>query len=381
MNPPVFNNLYNEKTVLVTGHTGFKGSWISIWLEKLGAKVIGFSLEEYPTNPSNFELCHLSDRLVDIRGDIREYEKVSQVIKKYQPEIVFHLAAQPILLHSYETPKWTFETNTMGTLNILEAVHQSDSVSALVCITTDKVYKNQEWARGYAEDDRLGGDDPYSASKAAAELLIHSYRASFFAGGKYHNKRVAAASARAGNVIGGGDFAEYRLVPDCCKALMNGERIDVRNPHSTRPWQHVLESLSGYLLLGEKLYSEPDGRYAKSWNFGPLEKHGIPVETVVKSIIEIWGSGEYQDLRTENTKKLESNLLMLDLSLAEQTLNWRPTYNFRDSISEIVTWFKEYQSQCKNDDKHINMYDVCSSQIETYIRAAQIQGQEWVSSD
>ena len=372
-----FNNVYKGKTVLVTGHTGFKGSWLSIWLEKLGAEVIGYSLEEHPTIPSNFVLSNLKDKMVDIRGDVRNYSLLEETMNKYKPEIVFHLAGQPIILRSYEEPKLTFETNTIGTLNVLEAVKNTDSVSAVVCITTDKVYKNKEWVWGYREDDQLGDEDPYAASKACAELVIQSYRASFFSGERFHKRHVAIASARAGNVVGGGDFADYRLVPDSAKALINGEPIGVRNPYSTRPWQNVLEPLSGYLWLGAKLYEEPNSGFNKAWNFGPIEQHGVPVEDIVKTMIEYWGSGEYQDLSDSSTPKLESNLLMLDWSRAKRALGWMPVYTYKESLKEIVEWYKEYKRQKDKDEDNIDMYDTCDKQIDTYTKQAEKKELAW----
>lgn len=376
-----FRDVYKGKTVLITGHSGFKGSWLSIWLENLGAKVIGYSLEEAPTTPSNFELSHLSDKIIDVRGDVRNYTLLEDTIKKYKPEFVFHLAGQPIVLRAYEEPKLTFETNALGTLNVLEAIKNTDCVKVGVFITTDKVYKNKEWVWGYREEDVLGDEDPYSASKACAELAIQSYRASFFAGERFHKRNVAIASTRAGNVVGGGDFADFRLVPDCAKALMQGEPIGVRNPYSTRPWQNVLEPLSGYLWLGANLYLEPNAGYTRAFNFGPIESHGVPVKDIVHTMIEYWGSGEYQDLSDPNAKKVESNLLMLDWASARKSLGWQPIYTYKESLKEIVDWYKEYHNQKTRDEENVDMYDMCVKQIKNYTDKAEEKGLEWAVAE
>jgi CDP-glucose 4,6-dehydratase len=242
---PLFDNIYEGRTVLVTGHSGFKGSWLVTWLLELGAKVVGFSLPDPPTVPSNYVVSDLASKITDIRGDIRHLEQLIDVINAHQPEFLFHLAAQPIVLESVAEPKATMDTNAGGTVNVLEAVRQTASVKALICVTTDKVYDNQDWLWGYRETDRLGGHDPYSASKSMAELATSSYRDTFFPASAYDKHGVAVASARAGNVIGGGDFGKFRLIPDCLASLMAGEQIEIRNPTSIRPWQLVLESLSG----------------------------------------------------------------------------------------------------------------------------------------
>ncbi|MEZ4515518.1 MAG: CDP-glucose 4,6-dehydratase [Chloroflexota bacterium] len=272
---PSFANAYDGLTVLVTGHTGFKGSWLVTWLLNLGATVVGYSLPDPPTEPSNFIVSNLSEKVIDVRGDIRDFETLQATVAQYRPTLIFHMAAQPIVLRSVELPKLTIDTNAGGTVNILEAIRTTDSVRALVSITTDKVYENQEWIWGYRESDQLGGHDPYSASKAMAELAIAAYRSTYFPPEDYAEHGVAIASVRAGNVIGGGDFADFRLVPDCMKALMDGRPIGVRNPLSVRPWQHVLEPLSGYLWLGIKLLQDGPA-FAEAWNFGPLEQKGCP---------------------------------------------------------------------------------------------------------
>jgi CDP-glucose 4,6-dehydratase len=277
----LFNGIYNNKTVLVTGHTGFKGSWLCFWLIQMGAKVIGYSLEP-PTSPNHFELLNLD--MVSVIGDIRDSDKLNAVFAQYQPEIVFHLAAQPLVRLSYKEPVETFETNVIGTLKVFEACRNTKSVRAIVNITSDKCYENKEWVWGYRENDPMGGYDPYSASKGCAELVTSSYRNSFFnvnEYGKSHN--VLLASCRAGNVIGGGDWAKDRLMTDIMVAVSEGKKVVIRNPRATMPWQHVLEPLSGYLMLGQKLF-EGKKEFAQAWNFGPGEQGAITVKEVVENI-------------------------------------------------------------------------------------------------
>lgn len=330
--------LFRDQTILVTGHTGFKGSWLATWLLQLGAKVVGFSLEQLPTTPSNFELCNLSEQIIDLRGDIRDRNKLRIVIKEYRPNLIFHLAAQPIVLHGYQHPAETFDANVMGTINLLEAVRQVGGVSAVVCATTDKVYANQEWLWGYRETDRLGGSDPYSASKAMAELAIESYRASYFSA----ESGTAIASVRAGNVIGGGDFADHRLVPDCIRALMENRPILLRNPHSVRPWVHVLEPLYGYLLVAERLLRMGQ-RYASAWNFGPLESNGVTAQQIAEQLIASWGDGRWESPSLTAQPK-ETNHLRLSWEKASAELGWRPAYDWQTALAEVVAWFKAYEA-------------------------------------
>ena len=338
----LFNNAYAGQTVLVTGHTGFKGSWLTTWLLELGANVVGFSLPDPPTVPSNFVAAGLSEHIVDVRGDIRDLAAVRQTIATHRPGLIFHLAAQPIVLHSVKKPKLTIDTNAGGTVNVLESIRTTDSVRALVSITTDKVYENQEWLWGYRETDRLGGSDPYSASKAMAEMAIAAYRDSFFPNDRYGAHGVAVASVRAGNVIGGGDFADFRLVPDCMRALMAGQPLEIRNPRSIRPWQHVLEPLSGYLWLGARLLQEGPA-YAEAWNFGPLEQKGIPAQMVAEKLIELWGHGRW--VHTDpGFAKVETGQLRLSWEKAASRLDWRPVYSWAEALAEIVAWFKAFQA-------------------------------------
>jgi CDP-glucose 4,6-dehydratase len=339
------------QTVLVTGHTGFKGSWLTLWLLKLGARVVGYSLPQPPTKPSFFKAAGLASRVTaDERGDLANLDDLVALIAQEKPAILFHLAAQPIVGHGYRYPKETFDTNAGGTVNVLEAIRLTDCVQTAVFVTTDKVYENQEWPWGYRENDRLGGIDPYSASKAMAELAVNAYRHSFF------QEKTAVATARAGNVIGGGDFADYRLVPDVMRALMNGRAIPVRRPDSVRPWQHVLEPLQGYLLLAARLQNNP--ALADAWNFGPQEKQGITVRAIVEELIELWGSGSWVHTDPEFQGK-ETEMLQLSWHKAANQLGWQPVYTWQEALAEIVAWFKAYQAEA-------DMYEVGLSHIGAY---------------
>jgi len=358
---PLFANEFKDRTVLVTGHTGFKGSWLTLWLTELGARVIGYSLPEPPTQPSNFELMNLARRVVDVRGDVRDFERLSQAMTKYQPSVVFHLAAQPIVLRSLQEPRLTYETNALGTVNVLEAIRASTSVRALVSVTTDKVYKDEEWVWGYRENDRLGGHDPYSASKAMAELAIASYRHSYFSSSEYQANQPAVASVRAGNVIGGGDFADYRLVPDCMRALMAGEPISIRNPMSVRPWQHVLEPLSGYLWLAVKLI-QGGHSFAQPWNFGPLDQKGVTTQSLAQKLVQLWGSGSWQSTQPTNAKA-ETSYLRLSWEKSASAFQWRPVYTLDEALAETTAWFQAYQGES-------NMFQVGREHIDTYANRA-----------
>lgn len=357
-----FDDTFKDLTVLVTGHTGFKGSWLSIWLNQLGSNVIGYSLEP-PTQPNNFETTSLAQYVTDIRGDIRDLSTLRQTIQTYEPTVVFHLAAQSNVLHSLKWPKETFDINVGGTVNVMEAVRTTDSVKAVVSITSDKCYANQEWIWGYRENDRLGGYEPYSSSKAMAELAIDSYRNSFF------GEKPLVASTRAGNVIGGGDFADFRLVPDCMRALLAGEPIEVRNPHSVRPWQHVLEPLSGYMWLAVNLL-QGEAHFASPWNFGPLERQAITTKAIAEKLISLWGDGSWVHPEMVPAKKVETNLLRLSWDKAANYLDWQPTYEWYQALAEIVSWFKAYQA--KED-----MYAVCVEHIQQYTQQAQTLNVGW----
>ncbi len=370
----LFANAYEGITVLVTGHTGFKGSWLATWLLELGAHVVGYSLPDPPTEPSNFEVMELNRQIVDRRGDIRDFPVVQNLFAEHQPDIIFHLAAQPIVLHSIAKPKLTIDTNAGGTVNVLEAMRKSAAGRALVSITTDKVYENKEWLWGYRETDRLGGHDPYSASKGMAELAIASYRESFFPPDKYEEHGVAVASVRAGNVIGGGDFADFRLVPDCMRALMAGEPIGIRNPLSIRPWQHVLEPLSGYLWLGAKLLREGTA-FAEAWNFGPREQRGVPASQLAEKLVELWGAGSWE-LSDPGYAKVETGQLRLSWEKAAARLQWRPVYTWEEALAEITAWFKAFQ---KSQNAAVNMHEVARQHIRAYVQRAGEQGLPWAT--
>jgi len=334
----LFSGIYKDKIVLVTGHTGFKGSWLCLWLTKMGAHVVGYSLEA-PTKPNHFSLLDLD--IVSIIGDIRDRNKLKTVFKEYQPDIVFHLAAQPLVNVSYINPVETFETNIMGSINVFEAVRSTSSVKAIVNITSDKAYENKEWIWGYRENDAMGGSDPYSASKGAAELITSSYRNSFFNNDDYGTKHdTLLASCRAGNVIGGGDWAEDRLVPDIIRAVINNEKLEIRSPNSTRPWQHVLEPLSGYLLIGQKLL-EKKKEFAEGWNFGPNDEGSIKVKEVVEYIHQYWNKIEYI-INEQNNNFYEATLLKLDCSKAHLKLGWKAKWDSQTTFEKTVHWYREF---------------------------------------
>ncbi|HZD11142.1 MAG TPA: CDP-glucose 4,6-dehydratase [Candidatus Binatia bacterium] len=367
----VFANAYDGRTVLVTGHTGFKGSWLSIWLTELGAKVVGFSLPEPPTVPSNFTVCRVQDHLTDLRGDVRDLAALMEIVETYKPTVVFHLAAQPIVFEGVRDPLTTFSTNALGTINMLEAVRLTESVRALLSITTDKVYANKEWLWGYRENDRLGGHDPYSASKAMAELAIEAYRWTFFSGERYDEHDVAVASCRAGNVIGGGDFGPFRLVPDSMRALIAGEPIEVRNPASVRPWQLVLEPISGYLWLGARLLVDGP-EFASAWNFGPHEQKGVTAAMLVETILKAWGEGTWTNVPAAFAE-VETGQLRLSWEKAATRLDWRPVYNWEEAVGEIVAWFRAY-------NRGEEMYAVCLEHIADYVRKARECGLSWAAA-
>jgi CDP-glucose 4,6-dehydratase len=327
------SDFYYGKKVLVTGHTGFKGSWLSKWLTIMGSNVLGYALEPN-TDPSLYRILKLEKDLQTIIADIRDYERLLSVIREFKPDLVFHLASQAIVRRSYKEPRLTFDTNLIGTVNLLEAIRTTRSVKAVVNITSDKCYENKEWVWGYRETDEVGGRDPYSASKGCSELITASYRRAFF-----QNSDTALATARAGNIIGGGDWAEDRLIPDIVRSLSDGEIIIVRNPGAIRPWQHVLEPLSGYLLLGKLLYQKGQD-YAEAWNFGPNEIGSLRVEDVVKKSIEIWGHGSYK-IQSEGSFP-ESRILRLDISKALTRLDWHPIMTSEKAIKDTLQWYALY---------------------------------------
>ena len=333
----LFGGIYRGKTVLVTGHTGFKGSWLVFWLHKMGAHVIGYSLEA-PTQPNHIELLSLD--IISIVGDIRDLEKLNLEFAKYKPEVVFHLAAQPLVRHSYEKPIETYEINVIGTLKVFEAC-RANGVKAIVNITSDKAYENREWVWGYRENDPLGGYDPYSSSKGCADLLANSYRSSYFNPSEYKNSHnTLLASCRAGNVIGGGDWAQDRLVTDIMLCVSKGKKVSIRNPHATRPWQHVLEPLSGYLFIGQKLLEEKV-EFAQAWNFGPSDEGSITVEEVVKNVKKYWDKIDYE-IVCDPDQLHEANLLKLDCSKAHIILKWKDVWDSETTFEKTVLWYKDF---------------------------------------
>ncbi len=344
----IFNGFFKGKTVLVTGHTGFKGSWLSIWLNELGAKVIGLSLNPY-SERDNFVLSKIGEKIVDLRGDICNSKVVSDVFSSYQPEIVFHLAAQPLVRLSYSEPVSTYETNVMGTIHVMEAIRKTDSVKVGILITTDKCYENKEQLWGYREGDAMGGHDPYSSSKGATEIAIASWRRSY---------KMPIASVRAGNVIGGGDWALDRIIPDCIRALEAGKPIDIRNPKAIRPWQHVLEPLRAYLILAMKLYTDTE-KFAEGWNIGPTLESVTNVQEISEMVIKYYGYGEVKDV-SNNNQLHEANLLMLDITKANLNLGWTPILTINQTIELTVDWYKRYI----NEDVH----NLCVEQINKYIQ-------------
>ena len=352
-------SFYKDKKVLVTGHTGFKGSWLMIWLEMLGAEACGYSLAPY-TSRDNFVLSGISEKISNYIGDIRDFDNLLSVFESFKPEIIFHLAAQPLVRYSYVHPKETFDVNIGGTVNVLECCRLSDSVKLIVNITSDKCYENIGCSRGYRENDRLGGYDPYSASKAGSEIVCGAYIKSFFNPDSYNSHNKCLASARAGNVIGGGDWQADRLIPDCIRSLEKGDPIILRNPQAIRPWQHVLEPLSGYLLLASKMMDDPH-RYSRGWNFGPVNDQNLTVGEVANLIVKVWGSGHIETVITNDKSLHEANVLNLDISQAQTELNWRPRWDIYRAVTATVDWYKK----CKGT----NIYEFCRNQITEYMES------------
>ncbi len=356
-----FGDIYRGSRVLVTGHTGFKGSWLAVWLNDLGARLCGISLDP-ETQPNHWELLNLP--IEDHRLDIRELENVKRVVESFRPEIVFHLAAQPLVRRSYRDPIENWSTNVMGTAHVLEACRQVDSVRTIVAITTDKVYANQERNIAYRESDRLGGHDPYSASKAACELLIDSYRNAFF------NPESAPllASARAGNVIGGGDWSEDRLLPDLVRSVSQQQPLVIRSPNATRPWQHVLECLAGYLLLGQRLL-EKRSELATAWNFGPGAEGNRTVETVLTMLQAHWPELKWE--QSQSLQPHEATLLHLDHARAQEVLNWQPVWSLDRALQETADWYRRF---------HEKADILTGSQLNSYVENALLAKTSWVQS-
>ena len=364
----MFADVYKNKRIFITGHTGFKGSWLTAWLVNLGAELAGFA-DRVPTSPSNFEALGLAGRIRDIRGDVRDRNALFAAMRDFAPDMVFHLAAQSLVRVSYQEPALTFETNAMGTLNILEAVRKTPSVRAVVCITSDKCYRNDEWVWGYREQDHLGGDDPYSASKGCAEIVAHSYFKSFFKDGP------ACATTRAGNVIGGGDWALDRIVPDCARAWAAGSAVQIRSPHATRPWQHVLEPLSGYLWLGARLVGETREAFTltgEPYNFGPAADANNTVAEVVDALALHW-PGFHSAMDRECVPGMqECTLLKLCCDKALAYLGWKATLDFEESIRYTAEWYRAYYAPDRPD-----MLAFTLGQIFAYTVAAEARGLPW----
>jgi len=411
----MFKNIYQGKRVLVTGHTGFKGSWLCIWLKELGAEVVGYALDP-PSEPNNFSACLLSDHIDHQHGDVRDHDRLISIFSHYKPEMVFHLAAQALVRSSYDDPKGTFDTNAGGTVNVLEAVRLTDSVRVVVNVTSDKCYENREWVWGYRENDPLGGHDPYSASKGCAELVFNAYLKSFFSqkksasnlGTQYRfllnqvmspnysgqsgdtipisgeigscpqisqvssgGRQIGAGSCRAGNAIGGGDWGRDRLIPDCVRALSSDRAIAIRNPHAIRPWQHVLELLSGYLWLGACLWENP-GQYSGAWNFGPDNTADLTVEEVVNRFVQVWGAGEWQDL-SEPRADHEAATLRLCCDKSANYLGWRNALSMEQAIDLTVEWYKMFYSGASQE----SVYLLCTKQIAKYVKTAKENFLRW----
>jgi CDP-glucose 4,6-dehydratase len=358
-----FSDRYKGRKVLITGSTGFKGSWMAFWLQLMGADVYGYSLAP-DTDPSHFSLLNMD--ITFRSSDIRDFQSVNACFQSFQPEIVFHLAAQSLVRRSYREPLYTFETNIMGTANVIEAARLTESVRAVVIVTSDKCYRNNEWEWGYRESDPLGGHDPYSASKGCAELLTAAYRGSFFAKNTGTKNQPLIATVRAGNVIGGGDWAEDRLIPDVIRAASRKEKVKIRNPHATRPWQHVLEPLSGYLMLGQRLL-EGGSVFADAWNFGPSDDDALTVREVLELLKTQWGGVDFV-LESNGAQPHEAEMLKLDSSKARLKLGWRPVWDCCQALEKTAKWYEAFYEQGLVSTR---------SDLGAYINAARSKGLVW----
>lgn len=359
------SDFWRNRRVFVTGHTGFKGSWISLLLHSLGSDVCGYALAP-PTNPSLFELARVKDKLQSVLGDVRDLPTMLALVERFKPEVLFHLAAQSLVRESYVDPAGTYSTNVMGTVNVLEVARRIQSVRAVVIVTSDKCYENQEWVWGYRESDPMGGYDPYSSSKGCAELVTGAYRNSFFACGNFPDRRAALASVRAGNVIGGGDWAKDRLIPDIMRAVRRREPAIIRNPTAIRPWQHVMEPLYGYLCLAERLCRE-GSKFTGGWNFGPDDRDARPVSWIADKLVSAWGEGA--SWRHEETEQPhEAHYLKLDCSKARSLLTWQPRWGLAKALNTIGLWYKAYAAGA-------DMYETTAQQIREYLDEGQTSGE------
>jgi CDP-glucose 4,6-dehydratase len=365
-----FGGIYAGRTVLVTGHTGFKGSWLALWLTRLGARVVGIALAP-PSEPNNFAACRMAGELIDLRADIRDYEALTAAINQHRPQIVFHLAAQPIVRRALISPRETFEVNVMGTVNVLEAARRCPSVEAVLVATSDKSYRNVGWEWAYRETDPLGGHEPYAGSKACAEIVTEVYRQRHFQGHAQPPSAVAVASARAGNVIGGGDWAADRLVPDVVRAIGARQDVRIRNPSATRPWQHVLDCLAGYLQLTSQLVSTP-GRYEDAWNFGPSGDEPLPVEALVARILERWPDHATRMVIEPDPPGREAHALRVDSSKAIRHLGWRPCWSTLVALEATIDWYYAFAHEGGRD-----MRALAVAQIEDYTNEAREAGITW----
>lgn len=358
------------KKVLVTGHTGFKGAWLSIYLQQLGAQVIGYSLPA-PTDPSLFAMAGLDSRVETVTADIRDTARLTGVIKGHQPDFIFHMAAQSLVLESYQQPKETFDVNVMGSVSLLEAIRISQLPTTVITVVTDKCYENREWVYGYRETDPLGGVDPYSASKAAMDIAVSAYRSSFFQPDKVDQHGIRVASVRSGNVIGGGDWADRRIVPDAIRALSQGQTLEVRRPNAVRPWQHVLEPLSGYLWLAARLADDPTV-FASAWNFGPELTSSRTVRELVELIIETWQGGTWLD-KSDPDAPHEATLLQLSIEKAYALLGWQPVWDFDTTIRRTVDWYR--RALISGDPASV--YALCFDDIDAYEARAREKRLAW----
>lgn len=361
--PSLFSGVFKDRKVFITGHTGFKGSWLTLWLNLLGASVIGYSLEP-PSQPNLFQILGLENKIIHIFGDVRDGKHLDKAISQHQPGIVFHLAAQPLVRYSYAEPHLTYETNVMGTVNLFEAVRNNPCVRVVVNITSDKCYENKEIDYAYQEEDPMGGFDPYSSSKGCAELVTTAYQRSFF-----EDIDIRLASVRAGNVVGGGDWAEDRLIPDCVRALEKGQAISVRNPKAVRPWQHVFEPLSGYLWLASQMWQH-DHKFDGAWNFAPNNENNISVKQVVEAVIKGWGSGQWKEVHSDDNLH-EASLLKLDYSKAKNLLNWQPVYDIHEALLITTAWYKTYY---ENEE---NIEEFTLRDIDNYVNQAKNNQLKW----